>query len=1248
MVHAIPDLHVSETVAAELALQDEQGLLASRKLVLLVDLDQTIIHTTNDPQAFKYKDIYRYRLPGSPLVYHTSFRPHLLEMLDRLSNYYQMHICTFGNRVYAHQLAGMIDPKRRFFSQRILSRDECFNPVTKSANLKALFPRGLNLVCIVDDRAEVWDWSPNLIHIKPYRFFPDTGDINSFPWLSSNSPEISTEPASSDSAGAETPLPDSQLPKKAEDCTSEPENKPSLQAGCSHGPNDCQPVAKVEVNGELVANSEVTADLIVGSSQEPKDAPNRADKAATSEVPDQSATQFPESDEKLKPPSQNTEPEKLLNAADGDYLLRLQEILISLHRSYFQMYDRWLAQQTTQSPSQQSDSDRTSDSSSICSSSRPSKPNPPDDHLSTDSACCLPHIADVIAQHRSEVLGPSCHITLSGLAPSHIPADRCLAGRIVRSLGAVLHAGLRLPTLPGAQLTSITRSDQVTINANQSLTDKLMLPMRPPAHTTHLVACRRGTEKVNAALEFLKKCSGSSAVPPINLVSPHWLWACHYHWRHLSESDFPLIQDFHPSDFDPEAEPAPGTMRYARRYVRHHHHHPGPHLLSHGERHRSAKVVRDRHVYRHHHHSQEQTPNRRHHKRNHHTGSRRPVDSPHSQSHPINGLASASDPVSFETDHTVPQLDIDMVQSALASIRAEEENDRERERLRRHERRRKHHYAKDMASPHKRHRPDTHGTVEYTSALLPEDSAVEVATVTGLNTVQPAVDTSGVRSEKGDEHESSSSSPSLDSSDSELETTAGKFQLPNSPGTPNGVVDKSRNAQSLLSPSLQPAMSQITGPDNHSGTQSDTKSELTEHLLTDSDSLRAESATADETVEQKIIKDKGEADFDDNAIADLTEDNTEEGSDAQAEEDIQAQLRAFLPPPKPLILADNPLMHLPPQATSQMLAEIEDAVMEEETQKATSVPVEAELYDPARIGLGDSSSDSDSSTPKHETSPANTPAGDILNYEKRIHKRRNMSSTSLNSVRSVPVDPLEVERRNCHLQVQRELLLRRRRRAGPEDALKIEKRIRRIDAYLHREERRRRSADDLAFITHSQHGTRAQVNLSVIPDSESEDEDMWDTDYPKGWSPEERARDERRQRSAYYHVHHDRRSLCMSPAIHSDPETTGDWWRTVDENDDCKEWNVFPEGYDYADAEHTRNLLLNRDSAHGRPHGDFNHRSITECLFGTEDDESEDSGAEEDDDDDGSSEVADPDEGEEDEYLEDLADECWDPLREYM
>lgn len=48
MVHSVPELKVSHDQAQELGKADTARLLQDRKLVLLVDLDQTLIHTTND------------------------------------------------------------------------------------------------------------------------------------------------------------------------------------------------------------------------------------------------------------------------------------------------------------------------------------------------------------------------------------------------------------------------------------------------------------------------------------------------------------------------------------------------------------------------------------------------------------------------------------------------------------------------------------------------------------------------------------------------------------------------------------------------------------------------------------------------------------------------------------------------------------------------------------------------------------------------------------------------------------------------------------------------------------------------------------------------------------------------------------------------------------------------------------------------------------------------------------------------
>lgn len=48
---------------------------------------------------------------------------------------------------------------------------------------RALFPCGDNLVCIIDDREDVWNRAPNLIQVRPYHFFEHTGDIHAPPGL---------------------------------------------------------------------------------------------------------------------------------------------------------------------------------------------------------------------------------------------------------------------------------------------------------------------------------------------------------------------------------------------------------------------------------------------------------------------------------------------------------------------------------------------------------------------------------------------------------------------------------------------------------------------------------------------------------------------------------------------------------------------------------------------------------------------------------------------------------------------------------------------------------------------------------------------------------------------------------------------------------------------------------------------------------------------------------------------------------
>lgn len=197
-VHGHTALLVSRAEASKSDEEAKRRLLSSRKLSLVVDLDQTIIHATVDPTVAEWqndtsnpnhgavKDVRAFQLvddsPGAntgarACWYYIKLRPGLQEFLSTISKYYELHIYTMGTRAYAQNIAKIVDPERKIFADRILSRDESGSLTVK--NLKRLFPVDTSMVVIIDDRGDVWHWSQNLIKVTPYDFFVGIGDINS-------------------------------------------------------------------------------------------------------------------------------------------------------------------------------------------------------------------------------------------------------------------------------------------------------------------------------------------------------------------------------------------------------------------------------------------------------------------------------------------------------------------------------------------------------------------------------------------------------------------------------------------------------------------------------------------------------------------------------------------------------------------------------------------------------------------------------------------------------------------------------------------------------------------------------------------------------------------------------------------------------------------------------------------------------------------------------------------------------------
>lgn len=170
MIHSVPELKVSQELAKEIGKDDQMRLINDRKLVLLVDLDQTLLHTTHE-EVKNNPNIHSFTLwPGHP-TYYTKLRPYLKDFLDEMSEIYELHIFTFGCRKYAHKIASLIDPDKKYFGNRILSRDESVDQYSKKGNLNNLFPCGDAMVCIIDDRSDVWRDAGNLIQVKPYSYF---------------------------------------------------------------------------------------------------------------------------------------------------------------------------------------------------------------------------------------------------------------------------------------------------------------------------------------------------------------------------------------------------------------------------------------------------------------------------------------------------------------------------------------------------------------------------------------------------------------------------------------------------------------------------------------------------------------------------------------------------------------------------------------------------------------------------------------------------------------------------------------------------------------------------------------------------------------------------------------------------------------------------------------------------------------------------------------------------------------------
>ncbi|KAF2687694.1 hypothetical protein K458DRAFT_331937 [Lentithecium fluviatile CBS 122367] len=493
MTHDNIALLVSQKEASRAEEDSKKRLLSAKKLSLIVDLDQTVIHTTcertiaewqADPENPNYdavKDVKSFQLADDAVShvaanwYYVKMRPGLQDFFERMSKLYEMHIYTMATRAYAQAVAKIIDPERKYFGDRILSRDENYTDKLKS--LHRLFPNNTDMAVIIDDRADIWGYSENLVRVPVFNFFPGAGDINA-----------------------------SFLPKQQE-----------LVTQASKGKSvEIAPKAKMEIEGEAPAILSVAASPTETVPAEPID-------GATNELEQQLlAMGAGESHEKLE--EQAKEQEKVIIAQQTERPLLQQQLV--LDKEDEEAEETETAEPAENGHSQSSehhkhrhsllhDDDRglevieanlrlvhqtfydeyrkhrvvpSGGRVAELKGEKSPKKRPRDGHV--------PDIAEIMPRIKGQTLD-SCVIVFSGIIPLGMDVANSDFALWVKSFGA-----------------------EISLNVNK--------------YTTHVIANPdRKTTKVKKAARY----------PNIKIVNAEWMFQCCTQWKHVDETPYLIEMD---------------------------------------------------------------------------------------------------------------------------------------------------------------------------------------------------------------------------------------------------------------------------------------------------------------------------------------------------------------------------------------------------------------------------------------------------------------------------------------------------------------------------------------------------------------------------------------------------------------------------------------------------------------------------------------------------------------------------------
>ncbi|PKI76707.1 RNA polymerase II C-terminal domain phosphatase-like 4 [Punica granatum] len=174
-----PGFRVGRKEVGQLRESISRNLLGTRKLHLILDLDNTLLHTISCSALIPDEQhlLAECHVPGKTTgdlfvdpkgIKITKLRPFVLSLLREASTMFDLTLYTTGTRSYADRMVHLLDPEGCYFGNWVIARSDL------TSNYKSLDNVLAKEYCtlILDDDSEAWPkHTTNLIPVEPYNYF---------------------------------------------------------------------------------------------------------------------------------------------------------------------------------------------------------------------------------------------------------------------------------------------------------------------------------------------------------------------------------------------------------------------------------------------------------------------------------------------------------------------------------------------------------------------------------------------------------------------------------------------------------------------------------------------------------------------------------------------------------------------------------------------------------------------------------------------------------------------------------------------------------------------------------------------------------------------------------------------------------------------------------------------------------------------------------------------------------------------